>query len=128
MMISNKHHLTIETRATDFERVEDIGADAIRATRTALEWCSRLSGDEAHDFRREIADLRQIVERRSALTRDGRHSLRAFRTILLAQGQDGPDATPSPLVAALSQAFAGSERVADLVAAERHVGHCRGIG
>ena len=128
MMINNKHHIILDQRPeTDFERIEDIGADAIRATRRALHWCDLISGDAAVLLRRELADLRDIVERRSAMTRDARVSLRGFRDTLRAQGQGGPDTTLGPLVAALSDAIEASERVADLLASERHIGLCRGI-
>lgn len=128
MLTNNKHHITLDHKqATDFERIEDIGADAIRATRRALHWCDLITGDAAVLLRRELADLRDIVERRSAMTRDARMSLRAFRDALMAQGQGGPDTTLAPLTAALHDAIDASERVADLLAAERHVGRCRGI-
>lgn len=128
MMMSNKHHVILDQRPeTDFERIEDIGADAIRATRRALEWCDLISGDAGVQLRRELADLRDIVERRSAMTRDARVSLRGFRDTLRAQGQGGPDTALAPLVSALHDAITASERVADLLASEGHIGRCRGI-
>ena len=128
MMMSNKHHVILDQRPeTDFERIEDIGADAIRATRRALDWCDLITGDAAVQLRRELADLRDTVKRRSAMTRDARVSLRGFRDTLQAQGQGGPDTALGPLVAALHDAIEASERVADLLASERHIGRCRGI-
>ncbi|WP_299847940.1 hypothetical protein [uncultured Paracoccus sp.] len=127
MKIDSRHHVILESKVTDFERIEDIGADAIRATRRALDWCDLISGDAAVQLRRELADLRDIVERRSAMTRDARVSLRAFRDALMAQGQGGPDTALAPLVSALHDAITASERVADLLASERHIGRCRGI-
>lgn len=127
MKIDSRHRVILESKATDFERIEDIGADAIRATRRALDWCDLVSGDAAVQLRRELADLRDIVERRSAMTLDARVSLRAFRDALMAQGQGGPDTALAPLVSALHEAIEASERVADLLASERHIGHCRGI-
>lgn len=128
MKIDSRHHVILEQRpGTDFERIEDIGADAIRAARKALRWCDLITGQAAHHLRRELVDLRKIVECRSAMTRDARISLRAFRDQLMAQGQGGPDTPLGPLVTALDDAITASERVADLLAAERHVGLCRGI-
>ena len=128
MLNGNRLNVSLDQKpATDFERLEDIGADAIRSARRAHAWCVQLYGDTATALAREIAELRGIVERRSALTVDGRTGMRLLRDALLDR-EDGVDIAVTKILADLHDAISASERVADLLAAERYVGHCRGIG
>ncbi|MDQ1900587.1 hypothetical protein RAH32_09030 [Paracoccus sp. WLY502] len=128
MIAPSRHQLLVEQKsATDFERLEDIGADAIAAARHAHARAQALDGDTAYALRRELDDLRKIAENRTALTKDARESLRGLAKNL----RDRVDADTSPPIGPLLEAvidcLTASERVADLLAAERHIGRCRGI-
>ncbi|WP_134727157.1 hypothetical protein [Paracoccus luteus] len=128
MIAPSRHQLFIEQKpATDFERLEDIGANAIAAARHALARCGALDGDIAYALRREIADLRKIAEEGSALTKDARDSLHSL--VLALKGRADADTATAigPALEALIECITASERVADLLAAERHIGRCRGI-
>lgn len=128
MIAPARHHVVVEPKnSTDFERLEDLGANAIGAARHALARTATLDGITAHDLRREFADLRKIVEDRSALTKDARHALHDLARLL----RDRVDAETSPAVGPILEAIldclTASDRVADLLAAERYIGRCRGI-
>ena len=76
MIAPARHQVQLEqSPATDFERLEDIGASAIWASRIALASADALDGNTAHALRREIAELRKIVDDRSALAKNARQSL-----------------------------------------------------
>lgn len=128
MIAPSRHQLFIEQKpTTDFERLEDIGANALVAARHALARCGALDGDIAHALRREIADLRKIAEKRSALTNDARDSLHNLVLTLKDRADVATAAAIGPVLEAVIECLTASERVADLLAAERHIGRCRGI-
>lgn len=128
MIAPARHQVQLEQApATDFERLEDIGAAAIAASRCALACVEELDGDTAHALRREIGELRKIVENRSALSNNARQSLRSLALALQARlNVDSVDAL-GPVLEAVIDCLTASERVADLLAAERHIGRCRGL-
>ena len=123
MIASSRHQAAVEMRQSDFERIEEIGADAMEAARQALDALLRV---ESLPMLRAVDDLRRIVADRSALSQTARHligdALVALRE--LAPGDPRIGSAHENLVRCLRF----SERVADLLAAERHIGFCRGIG
>lgn len=128
MIAPARHQVQLEqSPATDFERLEDIGASAIWASRIALASADALDGNTAHALRRELAELRKIVDDRSALSNNARQSLQNLALGLQARlNAESVEAVGSVLKAVIDCVTA-SERVADLLAAERHIGRCRGI-
>ncbi|WP_295046799.1 hypothetical protein [uncultured Paracoccus sp.] len=128
MIAPSRHQLTIEQRpSTDFEKLEDLGANAIAAARHAFARSAALDGATALELRRQIADLRRIAEDRSALTRASRDSLHELARLLKDRADADTAGVVGPVLSALLDCLASSERVADLLAAERHIGACRGI-
>ena len=73
MRSENMHHVTLETKASDFERIEVIGADALLAARIALDWIGDLPTEIAVELHRKIEALRQIVETSAMLKEPSRH-------------------------------------------------------
>lgn len=128
MIAPSRYQLLVEQKpGTDFERLEDIGADAIAAVRHAHARAQALDGNTAYSLRRELADLGKIAEDRSALTKDARQSLRGLAQTLKDRVDAEISAAIGPVLEAVIECLAASERVADLLAAERHIGRCRGI-
>lgn len=108
----------------DLDRIEEIGADAMEAARQALSQMVLISDPQ---LMRSSRDLDKIVADRSALTQTSRlligDALAVLRPLIEA------DATGRIGIAYdhLARCLSRSERVADLLAAERYVGFCRGI-
>lgn len=128
MIAPSRHQLMIDQKpATDFEKLEDLGADAIAAARHAHARSAAHDGVMALELRRQIADLRRIAEDRSALTRASRDSLHELVRLLRDRANADTAGAIGPVLEALLECLVASERVADLLAAERHVGACRGI-
>lgn len=128
MIAPSRHHLVVEQKpGTDFERLEDIGASAIAAARHAFARSRALDGDTAYALRRELAELRKIAEDRSALTKDARQSLHDLARLLKDRADAETSPTLGPLLEAVIECLTAAERVADLLAAERYIGRCRGI-
>ena len=128
MIAPSRHQIALEPLpGTDFEQLEDLGADAIAAARAAYARSQALSGNTAVALRRELADLGKIVESRSALTADARASLHGLARALEGRVDAETSAAIGPVLEAVIASLTGSERVADLLAAERYIGRCRGI-
>lgn len=128
MIAPSRHQLTVEqTPATDFERLEDISANALLAARHAHARAKALDGNTAYALRRDLDDLRKIAEDRSALTKNARDMLHSLARSLKAQVDADNSAAVGPVLEALFECLTASERVADLLAAERYIGRCRGI-
>ncbi|WP_136650217.1 hypothetical protein [Paracoccus aeridis] len=128
MIAPSRHQLVLEQKAgTDFERLEDIGASAIAAARHAVARSQALDGETAYALRRELAELRKIAEERSALAKNARENLHDLARLLKDRADTETSPAIGPLLEAVIECLAASERVADLLAAERHIGFCRGI-
>ena len=127
MKVDSRYHVILESKATDFERIEVIGADALLAARIALDWIGDLPTDLSVEFHRKIEGLRQIVETNAMLKDTSRHLVSdLIRQIEARRNEIDPSqdiASLDPLRTALRH----SQRVADLITAERHVGRARGI-
>lgn len=127
MIAPARHHVIVEQITSDFERIEVIGAEALRAARGAWASIGDLPTDVAVELNREIGDLRQIVETSAMLKQESRHLI----GILLRQLEDRRERIEVerqyPLFGHLHEAVKHSQRVADLITAERHVGRARGF-
>ena len=127
MRSENMHHVTLESQATDFERIEVIGADALLAARIALDWIGDLPTEIAVDLHRKIEALRQIVETSAMLKDTSRHLVSDLIRHLEARHHEIDPALQVGIFDQLRAALRQSQRVADLITAERHVGRSRGI-
>ena len=125
MRTENKHHVTLEQVSSDFDRIEVIGADALLAARSAWNAISDLPTDLAVELHRKIEGLRQIVATNAML----RESSRQLVSDLIRELDDRRDqfVLRFPLIDQLRAAVRYSQRVADLITAERHVGRSRGV-
>lgn len=127
MIAPARYHVQLhQAPATDFERLEDIGAAAICASRQALACAMNLDDDTAHALGCEIAELRKIVDERAALSGDARQSLQRLVHALQARLSAESSGAVGPLLEAVADCLAASERVADLLAARQHVARWRG--
>lgn len=127
MRMENKHHITVEQVATDFERIEVIGADALLAARNAWASIDDLPTEIAVELHREIADLRQIVNANAMLKEVSRHLIGSLLRQLEDRRERVDPSARYPLFEHLHNAVRLSQRVADLVNAERHIGKSRGF-
>mgnify|MGYP001568421474 CR=1 FL=1 len=127
MRSENMHHVTLETKASDFEGIEVIGADALLAARIALDWIGDLPTEIAVDLNRKIQGLRQIVESNAMLRDTSRHLVGDLIRHLEARHHEIDPSLQVGIFDQLRAALRHSQRVADLITAERHVGRARGI-
>jgi hypothetical protein len=127
----NNHRLVVyqpDLDRPDFERLEDIGADAIAAARSALETTGRLPHALFKPVERQLAALTEAVDRRRVLSEDYRCAL-ADMLRALAKVEVGDDEAEihDQVSRALRDALNLSHRVADLLAAEKDIGWQRGF-
>lgn len=127
MKIDGRYHVLLETNATDFERIEVIGADALLAARNAWSAISDLPTDLAVELHRKIEDLRKIVDTNAMLKDTSRHLVSDLIGQLEARCEQIDRSLHFSLIDQLRAALRHSQRVADLITAERHVGRARGI-
>lgn len=127
MKVDNRYHVILESKATDFERIEVIGADALLAARIALDWIGDLPTDLSVELHRKIGALRQIVETNAMLKDTSRHLVGDLIRQLEARHNEIDQSLHVGIFDQLRTALRHSQRVADLITAERHVGRARGI-
>lgn len=127
MKVDNRYHVFLESKATDFERIEVIGADALLAARIALDWIGDLPNEIAVDLHRKIEGVRQIVETNAILKEPSRHLVSDLIRHLEARRNEIDPSQQVGIFDQLRAALRHSQRVADLITAERHVGRARGI-
>lgn len=127
MKIDSRYHVMLETKATDFERIEVIGADALLAARNAWSAISDLPTEIAVELHRKIEALRQIVETSAMLKEPSRHLVDDLIRHLEARRNGIDPSLQAGIFDQLRAALRHSQRVADLITAERHVGRARGI-
>ena len=127
MITANKHHVTLETKTSDFERIEVIGADALLAARNALDSIGDLPTDISVELHRKIEGLRQIVETNAMLQGTSRHLVSDLLRQLEARREQIDRSHQFGIFDHLCTALRHSQRVADLITAERHIGRSRGI-
>lgn len=121
-------HLFPESRSTDFNRLEDLAADATKHARAALSLQDGLFTEAHNTLAKDMARLTGAVSARRLLTDDARGALEAIVAHcdrLLAE--HGDDTVVEALQLQAQAALDASHRVADLLAAEDSIGHFRGI-
>ncbi len=123
----NSHRVALFLQPTprdDFDRLEELTADGIRSARKALEDLTSLAIQFDRSTMANLAELQQAIEKRRLLN----DRFVDAATELCAQLSDAPHADPCAEIASdLKQAISLSNRVRDLLAAERDVGWHRGI-
>ncbi len=114
-------------RIVDFDRLEDLLADAIRAAHAAMNALDELPWEDwkpVETWRRELV---KKLEARRILNDDFRHSAQMILQELAKRESTEPQSLDY-VVRRLRDALNGSLRVADLLAAENDIGWHRGIG
>ena len=125
----NNHRLVLfldQKMHGDFERIEDILADAARHTRAANEAIGQLPHEAFKPLQRWSGDLDKHLEQNSLLTEDFRH---AARSALREMAKLEPEPAPGLIDDAtrlLRDALEASYRVCDLLAAEQAIAKHRG--
>lgn len=127
MKVGSRYHVILESNATDFERIEVIGADALLAARIALDWIGELPTDLSVELHRKIEALRQIVETNAMLKEPSRHLVGDLIQRLEARRNEIDPSLQVGIFDQLRAALRHSQRVADLITAELQVGRSRGI-
>ena len=122
----NRHHLTVEQhRHTDFERIEDIAADAIAALRDALDRLDELDVASTLQQRHLRDELRRLLSAGDMLTDASRQHLCELNAALDEHAEDRDPSILERPRDALARALRDADRVADLLAAERHISRSR---
>lgn len=129
---ANTHRIVLyqpDVGGSDFERIEDILADGIGAVREALDLMRHLPADLVSPLNRAERVLRGAFDKRRLLSAECRDAIRRWLSEAVRCGEDYSQdnclqAVRRRLVAALD----ASERVLDLLAAEREIGSHRGLG
>lgn len=128
----NSHRLVVfqpDLRGTDFDRIEDIAADAITTARSAVAAIEDLPYDIFKPIQSYEKILRDAVERRRILTDDARLAMEEMlRQLARVEPDEATAALLDRLMRSLRDALESSHRVADLLAAERDIGWHRNIG
>lgn len=121
-------HFNPDQLVVDFNRIEDIGADAIASARQAMTLLPGLYTD-AHNRLADVTDrIAAHVAKRRLLTEDARADLEAaVNTCLTLLEENGEDTVVGAIGEQLQEALDASNRVADLLAAEESIGWHRGI-
>jgi hypothetical protein len=122
----NNHRVALffpEQSRDDFDRLEELTANGLRAARNALRMLQELKPQEDRVLNANIAELRETLEQRRLLN----DQFRAIAASLLRRLglQDPDEGTTEPLdqiMRDLQEALSLSHRVSDLFAAERDVG------
>lgn len=123
---NNSHRVALfhePTPRDDFDRLEELTANGLRAARSALEMIT--ASEVAFDRRRaaNIAELRQAVEQRRLLNDRFVETARAIHNDLeQADRSELSGLSVRQVIQDLRDAISLSNRVRDLLAAERDVG------
>ncbi|MEC8196781.1 MAG: hypothetical protein VX228_10770, partial [Pseudomonadota bacterium] len=127
----NSHRVALFLQPTprdDFDRLEELTANGLQAARKALEGLASLTIQLDRSTAADVTELRQAVEKRRLLNDrfvDAAHALRTK----IADMEHPEDCAEifDRISQELQQAISLSNRVRDLLAAERDVGWHRGI-
>lgn len=119
-------HFFDRPRHTDFERIEDILADAARLVRDVVTGMQELPYDAFKPLQAWHRDLEKQAAKGRFLSQDFRH---AAQSALRELARQVPDPTPElidRLQRDLRDALEASHRVGDLLAAEQEIAFTRG--
>ncbi|MTI01542.1 hypothetical protein [Roseibium sp. RKSG952] len=123
----NSHRVALFLQPTprdDFDRLEELTADGLQAACVALDALTSLPMQFDRSTAASLAELQQAVEKRRLLN----DRFVDAATELCAQLSDAEQSGPcAEITSGLRQAISLSNRVRDLLAAERDVGWHRGI-
>lgn len=123
------YHHQPDLRSTDFDRVEDIGADALGAAREALLAIEALPYPLFKPIQSQTRALRDAVLDRKVLNDRFRDTVVDLQRALAgAEVDEGSHAAVEQIIKRLREALRASHRVSDLLAAEQEIGFHRGIG
>lgn len=118
-----------EHTPSDFERLEDLAADAIRAGRSAMQAAQDLPLFEDRALNRSLQTIGESISARKVMNEDFRNAAEDTLRRLARIDRDEQDAISfSNLLHTLAKALELSHRVADLLSAEQDIGWNRGIG
>lgn len=126
---NNTHRMVLfldQRLHSDYERIEDILADAARYTRAAGEAIAQLPYEALKPLQSWTRDLDKHAERRRFRTEDYRH---AAQSALRELARLDPELAPGLIDSAmrnLRDALEASHRVTDLLAAEQEIARSRG--
>ena len=113
---------------TDFDRIEDIGANAISSARCAVGQLEHLPHASIKPIDGFVRTIRTSVNQRRILTEDFRHAVLLVLKHLVREDRGDEIAGDLELsMRHLRDALNYSHRVQDLLAAERDIGRHRGI-
>lgn len=121
---ANTHRMVLfhdQKMHADFERMEDILADAARHVRTALEAITLLPYESYKPVQGWVGDLTKAAEKRRFLTEDFRHTA---QSALRELAQLDPEQAPGVIdrsMRHLRDALEASHRVNDLLAADQEI-------
>ncbi len=123
--VQNTHRVVLfspDRQRTDFKRLQDLGADATGALRSALRLVPDLSSDTARDLWAEIVALQDRLDRRDSFSNDALAEMAECLERLRSLDRDEvAEAFADHLRAALTRAT----RVADLIAADQQFSRIR---
>jgi len=128
---ANTHRVVLfhgDRTGTDFERVEDLAADAACAAREAVEALQDLPYDLFKPIQTNLARVAEWVRQRHVLSDDFRACCQDLLRDLARIEPDDTTARPiDHAMRRLRDALNGSHRVDDLLVAERDIGRARGF-
>lgn len=127
----NNHRLVVfnpDQKPADFDRIEDIGADALAHARRALTLLPGLFTEAQNALGKVTDKIAAHVAKRSLLNDEARLDLEtAVETCAKLLADYGDDSVVAAVGEQLQEALDASHRVADLLAAEESIGWHRGI-
>lgn len=127
----NNHRIALfqpDLARTDFDRIEDIGADAIASARSAVDQLAHLPHATLKPIDGFFRTIRTSVDKRRILTEDFRHAaLLVLNHLAQAKFSEDSNEDLDTLTRNLRDALNQSHRVRDLLASEKEIGLLRGI-
>ncbi|TLP61341.1 hypothetical protein FEE96_13920 [Parasedimentitalea maritima] len=127
----NNHRVALffpEQSRDDFDRLEELTANGLRAARSALEGLQDLSIQNDRGLFADLVKLRTVLERRRLLSDQFRNTAASLLLRLEhIELSDNDTAGLDQIIRDLNDAHNLSHRVCDLLSAEQDVGWHRGI-
>ncbi|TKZ15470.1 hypothetical protein FAP39_17050 [Shimia litoralis] len=125
----NTHRLVVfhpDSQPVDIERLEDLAADGVKALREGFEELNDLRGDLVSRTHKATRHLREHLANRDILSDQFKVDMEQCLERLERQlREDANTEGLSPIRSKFLESLAASNRVADLVAAERIIGRLR---